>query len=184
MLPRKVDIKPSGIVSISVTTVAAAPDTVILRPVSNGDIQLSPHPDDNLLNYDCVDDESSEEDETCVFTSSQQQWQEDLYNLTQVSSAGKINSVTVYIRCRKDRGSGDARTVIKTYDTIFRGTSQNLIKEYRDYFTVYLNNPRTGSQWTWEEINTLQAGVGLSASNKAKCTQVWVKVDYSPPHTH
>jgi len=54
------------------------------------------------------------------------------------------------------------------------------------YYTAYPTNPQSGNEWTWLEVNNLQAGVGLrraagtGGNKESRCTQVWVVVDYTP----
>ena len=107
-----------------------------------------------------------------------------------MSGKGKINSVTVYINARSVSTpiQPSAYTRIKTNNTAYDGTEQTLTTSYSSYNTAYTTNPQSGNEWTWAEINALQAGVGLRramgtgglAGRESRCTQVWVVIDYTP----
>ncbi len=47
----------------------------------------------------------------------------------------------------------------------------------------WATNPDTSAAWTWSEIDALQTGLALkkvSGLSSARCTQVYVVVDYTP----
>lgn len=171
--------------------VSASPDTLTLRPEATGD-------EPNLLtasgaanNWDCVDEATSDDDTTYVASDAKSDtFQTDLYNLpdTTVSGKGKINSVTVHINARAGGNIAQtgAYTRIKTNGATHNGSEITLTNTYTDYFTAYPTNPQSGNEWTWLEVNNLQAGVALRRSagtggnKESRCTQVWVVADYTP----
>jgi hypothetical protein len=112
----------------------------------------------------------------------------DLYELSDLSLTGNITSVTVWMEDNRQGGVSalqpSARTVIRTHGNNYFGTAVNLTTSFADYSTTYLTNPSTGSNWTWAEINALQAGVSLrsadsGADRDSRCTAVWVVVNYT-----
>ena len=170
--------------------VSASPDTLTLRPEAAGDeANLSPSGAAN--NWDCVDEVTSDDDTTYVLSDAKSDtFQTDLYNLpdTTVSGKGKINSVTVHINARAGGNIAQtgAYTRIKTNGATHNDSEITLTNTYTDYYTAYPTNPQTTNEWTWLEVNNLQAGVALRRSagtggnKESRCTQVWVVVDYTP----
>jgi hypothetical protein len=171
--------------------VDASPATVTIRPNAAGDeTNLTPN---TGTNWEAVDEVTSDDDTTYVADDAKSDvYQTDLYNLADitVSGKGKINSVTVYIHARAlaTPSQPSAHTRIKTNGVAYNGAEITLTTTYTTYSTTYTTNPQSGNEWTWAEINALQAGVGLrralatgALGNRAsRCTQVWVEVDYSP----
>jgi len=111
----------------------------------------------------------------------------DLYNLSDLSLTGTINSVTVHIKARSTsaHGQSSARTAIRTGGFDYFGSPTQLSRSYTDtdYSTPYSKNPNTSDNWTRADINSLQAGVSLlhgKAGEQSRCTKVWVVVDYTP----
>ena len=164
--------------------VQASPGTVTLRPNADvmGEINLSiggtsPAPS----NWESVDEVSSDDDVTYVEDGGGI-YATDLYNLDDTSLSGAIRSVTIYVNCKGTKlGAESARTTIKTNGVVDDGTPEILTTDYVDYSTVYTTNPQSGNPWTWDEINALQAGVGLkkpTGGAQSRCTQVWVDVEY------
>jgi len=160
-------------------------DTLTLRPGSAGDeAVLTPN---TGANYAAVDEVSSDGDTTYVGTGNDNTWKHDLYNLpdTTVSGKGKINSVTVHINVKGTQAANQTNvyTRTKTNGTAYNGTAQQTGASYTEYSTQYTTNPQSSNEWTWGEVNALQAGVGMrrpKAGKESRCTQVWVVVDYTP----
>ncbi len=169
----------------------AASDT--RRPDAAGDeTNLTPN---TGANYTAVAEATTDEDTTYVYTTNTT-YLTDLYQLndvTDVTGKGKINSVTVWIRARavSTPVQASAYTRIKTGGTAYdsSATPITLTTSYADYSHAWTTNPQTSAEWTWPEINSLQAGVGLrratttggTSTRESRCTQVWVVVDYSTP---
>lgn len=134
-------------------------------------------------NWECVDEETADDDTTYVYKGNSG-WARDTYAMQDHSvGSGTINKVTVYIRC-KEVTIGYGRTVIRTGGSEYEGAVKALTGAWLEYNTEYATNPKTGSPWTWAEVDALEAGVDLAGylydSRKGLCTQVWVVVDYSP----
>ncbi|MFC2019890.1 hypothetical protein ACFLU4_08115 [Chloroflexota bacterium] len=159
--------------------------TLTIRPNAAGDeTNLTPN---TGANYAAVDDVTSDDDTTYVARGTDDVWTYDLYNLpdTTVSGKGKINNVTVYIHARSSGKvtQTSAYIRIKTNGTAYNGTEQTITGSYATYSTQYITNPQTTNEWTWVEVNALQAGLGMrrpTTGKESRCTQLWVVVDYTP----
>ncbi|HTY81300.1 MAG TPA: hypothetical protein VMB24_00795 [Dehalococcoidales bacterium] len=126
---------------------------------------------------------------TYVSTYTSSYLQTDLYNLSDpqpqiTTEVKKIKSITVYFRASYT-GHGDsasAEAIIKTNGTVYTGgivpiTSNN----FTTFSFTWAGNPFTGKIWTWDEMNDLQAGIGIKSGAKKNyiaCTQVYVSVNY------
>jgi hypothetical protein len=136
--------------------------------------------------YTEVDEETADTN-TYVYDDSQGgAWKTDLYGLpNHTTEAGTINSVKIYIRCYGGHASDQCRTAIYSDSTQTNGTAHSPGATWTTYDETYTTNPADDQAWTWTDIDNLQAGVGLySYNNKnsnARCTQVYVEVDYTPP---
>jgi len=153
-----------------------------LRPIGDGDINITYKFPDSGDHWDKVDDVVADDDTTYVYSTSFS-FQDDLYTLSDLGVGGAIiSSVTIRLRARIGECGGcwgyDTRTVIKTHDAVYNSAAFNTTDTWADYSTAYTTNPYTGTAWTVAEVDDLQAGVGLYAG-PAMCTQVWVDVAYT-----
>lgn len=165
------------------------PGTEILRPDAAGDVTdiAYQEPPSDGEHWDKVAEEAADDWNTYVYTDSKH-YQVDLYNIAdQAVGLGTIDSVTVYFRfaasdAGKKKDKARAKAVIKTYDTVYRGTEERVDDgEFVTRTYEWTTNPNTAEAWTWGEIDDLQAGVALRLIDKkgtASCTQVFVVVDY------
>ncbi|MBA7710596.1 hypothetical protein ES703_119541 [subsurface metagenome] len=169
---------------VPVSPVSAA--TVTFRPSGDVTIGLTGSDLDQIDNYLLVNEATSDGDGTYVnCTANTTTFEEDLYNLSDTTSApGKINSVTVWINAKVTKvGAASAHTRITTNTGTYDGVEETLTTSYATYSTAYTTNPQSGNEWTWGEINALQAGVGAlkaTGGSVTICTQVYVVVDYTP----
>jgi hypothetical protein len=80
-----------------------------------------------------------------------------------------------------------ARVAVKTHDTVYSGDEESTSGDiFVSASYQWIKNPFTGSDWTWDEIDALQAGVELKTDDSgltAACTQVYVVVDCSSGYT-
>jgi len=168
-------------------------DTEDFRPNAAGDETAiwSLYPNTGEEHWEDVDDETSDGDDTYVFTD-RNTWLEDLYNTANHSTqtaAGTINYVDVYMECRVTANATqlNAYTHIKTNGAEHDGTSENLTTDYETYSYSWDYNPQTTDNWTWDEIDALQIGVGLrrpipgDANESTLCTQVYTEVGFEAP---
>lgn len=150
--------------------------TLIIRP--NGAGYETPfYKFGDTSNWKCVDEVSPDELTTYVYMDGPGTWYE-VYALSDSLDLGRINWVKVWVRVY---GYGYIRTVIRTGGGNYYGLSKSLTTTWSYHPTQYTTNP-AGGDWTWTQINALQAGIELSPTVKtgADCTQVYVEIDYSP----
>lgn len=179
---KAVTLTTNGFLSIDVREVGEIVET--LRPNAIGDetIIATQFPD-STEHWDKVDEAGSDDDTTYV-ESGAGTYETDLYNLPDPSLSGTINSVTVYVNAKGTKAGIGAVTRIKTNGVAYNGSDITLTTSYAIYSTIYTTNPQTAIDWTWDEVNALQVGVGLkkpTGGAMARCTQVYVEVDYTPP---
>ncbi len=160
--------------------------TETLRPNAIGQYSsLSPYPGTGEENWEEVDEETPDEDSTYVERNAAA-YAHDTHNLPAHSGSGTINFIKVYIRCRSNQTptQTNAHPSIYTYSTKYDGDEKTLTTSWDNYSHQWNQNPNTESAWTWDEIDALQAGLGLRTAKTgeyvwSKCTQVWVEVDYA-----
>jgi hypothetical protein len=180
--------------SVFTVSAAAQPKTQTLRP--NGPnsatgIALSRSTGLNY-NYEAVD-EATADDTTYVYRSDKDvndKYFTDLYDAQDFAGTGTINSVTVYALVKLaaigDTGTNaGACTVIRTNSKTTTATTQLFTTVGTTWTTLsnsYTQNPQSGNDWTWTEINALQIGVSLMENGKSydmRCTQVYAIVNYT-----
>jgi hypothetical protein len=115
----------------------------------------------------------------------------DLYNIDNHSAgSGIINQVTVYARCRCSvtpslatlklaikAGEGAAAP-----DTVAESSEMTATLDWAIYSKQWPTNPKTGSAWTWDEIDNLQVGITAKRPQYGEATyitQVYLEVDYT-----
>lgn len=158
-------------------------DIETLRPNAAGD-ESNLHVHGATYNWQCVDEESPDDDTTYVYSAHPDEGR-DLYNLPASSGTGAINSVKVYIHARGTESSvQDAKPALKIHGVAKEGTNIDLTASYANYSQQWNTNPATNQAWEWPEIDDLQIGVWLDyvsgKETNARCTQVYVEIDYSP----
>ena len=165
-------------------------DTEIFRPNAAGDeTNISSQYPATGEHWDKVYEETSDGDSTYV-ASNNSTWEEDLYDITDHSTqtaAGTINYVKVYMVCRTTTDNvtqSSAYVHIKTNGAGDNGTEQTLTSSYATYSHQWDTNPQTSANWTWDEIDALQIGVGIRQPNVAEytpVTQVYAEVGFEAP---
>ncbi len=150
----------------------------ILRPDGAGTI-TELIPSGEPANWQCVDDAGGGDgDSSYVYSSGAAK--RDTYRMQDhPSKTGTIRNVTVNVRVRRvGLGIGSAMTVLRTHGSEYNGNLGILTASYSVRSTTYEKNPFTGEDWTWEEIDNLEAGVRLgSLGGSSRCTQVWIVVN-------
>ena len=183
--------------TVTATFTENSAQTLTLRPNADGsvdDLRNSAGSSDSN-NWRFVDESSADGHSTYVYDQDQgdQSSDVDTYNIQNHGSASdRINSVTVRVRCIKygtDSDRSYARTALRVGSTVYVGNRNTLGSSWTVYSTTYSTKPGGGS-WTWSDIDSLQAGVrlasgdtsgGYSSLSIARCTQVWVEVNHTPP---
>jgi hypothetical protein len=163
-------------------------DTIIYRPDAAGDetdiADQFPAAGDH---WDKVDEAISDND-TSYLSTEDRNWQEDLYHIPDHSTktaGGDINHAQVYMVSRVEEAGNPAAYVhIKTNGAEYNGTSENLTTSYATYSYQWNSNPQTSASWTWNGIDTLQIGIGLTRPKRnryARSTQNYVEIEFEAP---
>jgi hypothetical protein len=132
--------------------------------------------------WDCCDEDPPDDDSSYVETNTAA-WKYEAYNLENHTGSGTINWVRVYVRAKfTSAGTSNFRTLIRTYDTDYESGDITLSTSYQNNYTQYDTNPNTGLAWTWDEIDSLQAGASgrKSGTINIRMTAVWVVINYLP----
>jgi hypothetical protein len=170
---------------ISADAAASSP-----TPTANGDLIMldsvydPASPPELQTNWGtCISDD---DDTSYVFTD-QNYWSFDLYQMSDVvNPKGTINSITVCIRARATvtPDQTNVKTFLKINGNNEYGTKLTSTTTYADYSSTYSTVPGTSRAWTWDDVNTLQAGVGLekpvaddATPAESRCTRVWIEID-------
>lgn len=152
-----------------------------LRPIGTGSkTQLATN--GCTSNWKCVDDITADDDNTYVKSSGTSYGTDTYQTGDPVDTSCTITSVTVYIRARKFVKSAYAKVTLRTHGIEYMGSEETLISSFVEYSKQWTANPNTGAAWTWTEIKDMEIGVSLRSTrttHPARCTQVWVVVEYS-----
>jgi hypothetical protein len=167
-------------------------DSEIILPNAPGDeTGIADQYPDTGDHWNKVAEMPNDDGKTYLSTSQFNKYQTDLYNLAdhkpfEEALVKEIKSITVFFRFAgfTDGSNHDAyaKAMIKTHGDIFEGKEE--IQTGGTYITKsfeWKGNPATARLWTWEEVNSLQAGISLKADKvhyAAYVTQVYVAVNY------
>lgn len=164
-------------------TTTSASET--LRPSGVGSLtQIAYTEPSSQPHWSMVDEAVPDDDSTQVWDVAQA-YRTDLYAMPDMAPTGTINKVTVHIRAKgADIASYHAlaKEAVRTHGTDYFGAENILTTTWTNYSYEWTTNPYTGSPWTSDEINALEAGVSLGYQNTghySRCTQVYVVVDYA-----
>ena len=173
-------------------TTGGAGSTETLRPNADGDeTEIAEQIPGGGEHWDKVDDETPHDDDATYLRTNTYPFQEDLYNMPAHSTgSGGINYVKVYTVARSTTAPLEGANVyvqIKTNGAEDDGTAYETTTIYATYSHQWDTNPQTGNDWTWDEIDALQIGVGLKRPRGSggqdgrwtHCTQVYVEVNYN-----
>ena len=165
------------------TTAGSA--TLTLRPNANGSVGAGIQTYGAASAYQCVDEASANDDTDYIYVGEDAVGSVVFALPDHTTETGTINHVKVYARC-KYTGSGSTYLVycrLRINSSWYHGANyaQTLTNSYASYTDTWTTNPNTGSAWTWDDIDGLQAGVTLYAGVglNARCTQIYVEVNYS-----
>ena len=117
----------------------------------------------------------------------------DFYTLSDTSLATyPINSVTVHILVLANGtvSQHSTKTSMRIDGASFFGDNKTIVGTgWNEFSTEYLQKPaievNPATDWTWIDINNLQAGVSMRRAGsgiESICTRVWVVVDYTVPN--
>ena len=155
-----------GLMAIEVIKVAAvtSPNLWVLGAGANKVVAVNaPSDDDASYIYDNV--RSSGQQYSLVSTS--------------IPVGSTINSVSVFSRCRKTTGSGVWDVVLRLGAASTTGPSHGALSTYSEY-TDALARPG-GGIWALSDFSTLEVKIVSFVAGSARCTSLWLIVDYTPP---
>jgi len=136
----------------------------------------------NSAHWNCCDEDPPDDDSSYVESNSAA-WKYEAYNLENHTGSGTINWVRVYVRAKLvSPETSIIRTLIRTYGANYESGDITPSTSYQNNYTQYDTNPNTGLAWTWDEIDSLQAGASAKISGivNIRMTTVWVVINYSP----
>lgn len=147
----------------------------ILRPEGSG--SSTALLDENCSgNWSCVDEPSPDDDGTFV-KGEGNSWKDDSYATEDhATGSGIVDSIKIYIY-GNGGGSKKIRTYLRTNSQNFQGNQITPSSSYTYYSTTYVNNPATGTAWSWSEIDAIEIGCGIR--REGKVTQVYLEVYYT-----
>lgn len=137
--------------------------------------------------WECVADVSPDGWGTCVGSDAATDYRRDLYALQNHSKgSGVINKVTIFITFEGNKPGNTSyyKPSLRTYGESYNGTeiSEGISGEWLTRGQEWVRNPKTVSNWTWEEIDLLEVGVSVKkGSRTGAVTQVYAEIDYTPP---
>ena len=135
--------------------------------------------------HNCVDDVTPDDNTTFVRPTAGTQ--QDTYQMADhTTEDGVISNVRIYIRAVKVTDSSEtARIVLRTNSTNYYTSATIVFITFQDSYIDYTENPNTSLDWSWTDIDNLEAGTELKfvATQGPRCTQVWVEVTWTPAET-
>lgn len=143
----------------------------------------------DVAHWQNVDDPVGTPDDatTRVYMNSTLQ-QKDIYAITDSATTGTINYVEVYFRVTAGLVSNCyAQPFLRLSAVETEGTRTLITYIFATWGTLseVLARPG-GGDWSWTDIDSLQAGIGLDSVNgthNTQCTQLYIEVNYTPTGT-
>jgi len=162
----------------------ASVSTLTIRPNAAGTFsQWAPVGDSP--NYKCVDEEIRDGDVTYVRDTVGKK--SDSYNLQDHSTqTGSISNVRAVAWAYDTAGPENLHLTVVIGGTQYLGAKQILTGSYAQYTENWAQNPATGANWTWSNIDALEAGIYTVPTGKwtgdVHVTQLYIEVTYTVPH--
>jgi len=153
--------------------------TLTIRPDGDSTVELSIYPTSPTTHYDKVD-EASQNGNTDYVYASYPDNKKDIFTFQDTSLYGYLVNIILraYIWCYP--GFYDAYLIVNGIQGNALGDSGG---DYALYSWTHTTNPATGLPWTWEEINSILAGVrgyvSLNSPAQTRCTQIYIDVNYN-----
>ncbi|UCC27610.1 MAG: hypothetical protein JSW29_05950, partial [Candidatus Bathyarchaeota archaeon] len=154
---------------------------LVLRPNAVGK-KSDWYPVGSTSNWECVDESASDEDTT--FVNITEKSKKDFYNLqNHTTESGPISNVRVHVRAKGDLGA-ELNLRLVTGLVEYQGQIHTLTTSYANYCDDWAVNPETLVDWTWSDIDALEAGFVSSTSSEVEhiVTQLYVNVTWGPSY--
>lgn len=109
-------------------------------------------------NYQCVQETPADDDTT--YTVGNSIGNRDLYTLSPYSFVGTIYGVQNCVTHRKDDvGNRTIAPLTRVSSTLYEGTQDPCLSQYKVTRTIWARNPNTGNLWTVADVNAAQFGL-------------------------
>jgi len=162
----------------------------ILRPNATGDEENIRNASPDVDHYLNVDEEVSDEYTTNLNENALPGYTfyRDLYNLDATSGSGTINKITVSVVLLNGTGFDSKYTIAVKTGGVVDESAQTVYAPatWGTRSQEWAENPDTETAWTWDDLDSLQAGVSLAAygmGGQMVVTQLYVVVDYTAAAT-
>lgn len=128
-----------------------------INPSADSSVAWTPNTGSN---YQCVSDSPYQDGDT-TYVSATNINIKDLYDLENLNlSSGVIKGIVHNFTGKKtDLNPTNIQPIIKTNGSEYTATSQSMTTSYLNYQAVWETNPNTGLSWTYNEIDSLIAGM-------------------------
>ncbi len=161
--------------------ISAGASTLTIRPNAAGTFSEWV-PVGDSPNYRCVDEETRDDDATYVGDAAGKK--SDSYNLQDhTTETGNITNVRVVAWAYDAAGPENIHLTVVIGGTEYLGAKQALTGSYAQYTEDWPQNPATSADWTWSDIDALEAGIYSVATGKwtgdVHVTQLYVEVTYT-----
>lgn len=166
--------------SISSPTLPSVVQT-ILRPNGASVTNLTSH--GAPTNWECVDEETCDNDTTWVGTSTTS-YVYDLYTMQDhTTENGIINYISLAGYLKGEYvGHSFAKFAIKTSVSAVQYSSEYTLPiQYSYFYNTWILNYDTAAAWTWDDIDALTCGVALKmdlGGHTSKCSQLYLIVNW------
>jgi len=164
--------------------VTASISTLTIRPNAAGTFSRWV-PVGDSPNYKCVDEEIRDGDVTYVRDTVGKR--SDSYNLQDhTTQTGNISNVRAVAWAYDAAGPENLHLTVVIGGMQYLGAKQILTGSYAQYTENWAQNPATGANWTWSNIDALEAGIYTIPTGKwtgdVHVTQLYVEVTYTVAH--
>ena len=177
-----IDQWTSLILSLDVNTTTPKYTNFNMRPNAAGAYDVNLNISGAATNWECVDEVTPDNLTTYVYEDNDSVYGMDSYSLPNHTFAqhGDQLNVTIHYRIRNNTAigatsPGTAVAKIRTHDTNYSLAGKTLTDSWVDYNYMWDLNPNTGLEWTWAEIDALEAGIEMVTGY---CTQLYINVYY------
>lgn len=109
-------------------------------------------------NFQCVQDSPADDDTT--YTQGNSIGNRDIYTLAAYSFVGTIYGVSVNVTHRKDDvGNRTIAPLARVSSTLYEGTQDACMSQYKVSSKIWERNPNSGNLWTLSDVNAAQFGL-------------------------
>jgi len=113
-------------------------------------------------NYQCVDETTSNDDTD--YTLANTVGARDVYTVAPYTFVGNIYGVQLSVTHRKDDvGNRSVAPLARVSSTLYEGTTDTCLSQYKMSSKIWEKNPDTAAQWSVAEVNAAQFGLIIKA---------------------